>query len=107
LRYTEKSCTGYQYGGTARITQLTTSFRRIFCTFINEEDAEIVKAALNGCEFEGHRLDVYYGEVDPTISQLTIVHAPDDRETAPGTAGLTEELADFPAWITTGRLGTN
>lgn len=43
---------------------LTASFRRVFCVFTNENDAEAVKYALNGCIFEGHRLDVYFGEVD-------------------------------------------
>ena len=42
---------------------LTYSFRRVFCVFINEEEAELVKCALNGCLLEGHRLDVYFGEV--------------------------------------------
>jgi hypothetical protein len=46
--------------------KLTTSFRRIFCVFVNSDDAELVKVALNGCIFEGHRLDVYFGEVHPS-----------------------------------------
>jgi len=46
---------------------LTFSFRRVCCVFISKDDAEVVKCALNGCIFEGHRLDVYFGEVSYSI----------------------------------------
>ena len=48
---------------------LILSFRRIFCTFVDPDNALLVKEALDGCMFEGHRLEVYFGAVFSCLIQ--------------------------------------